>query len=264
MPKSSFRRAVCTFHDLFVLTGDYSSSEFRCRFAVQAREAADRSDLIIAVSEFTAGQVEDLLRIARSKIRVIPHGIRRRRRSEEPTEASKERIILHVGAIQRRKNIARLVEAFERVDPGWTLVLAGSLGYGAEEILRRIEQSPRHREIQVMGYVGDAKLEELYKKAMIFAFPSLDEGFGMPVLEAMAAGIPVLTSNRSAMPEVSGDAALLADPTKTEEIINALQKLTTDRELRERMIHRGLARSAAFTWQSATTKTWAVYQELLD
>ena len=123
-------------------------------------------------------------------------------------------MILNVGAIQTRKNIARLVEAFERVDAPWKLVLAGSNGYGAAGILARIQASPARDRISVLGYVPLSELSALYRRASVFAFPSLDEGFGMPVLEAMAAGAAVLTSDRSALPEVAGDAALLVDPAK--------------------------------------------------
>jgi len=121
--KAKLRRAVCTFHDLFVLTGDYSTAEFRQRFAGQAREAARRSTLMIAVSEFTASQVESLLGVERSRIRIVPHGVR-------PVDNARpllgrEKMILHVGALQRRKNLTRLVEAMQSVDPDWRLVLAG-------------------------------------------------------------------------------------------------------------------------------------------
>lgn len=265
LPRLRFQRTVSTFHDLFVLTGDYSTSEFRRRFAAQAREAADRSDLIIAVSEFTAGQVEQLLGVERTRLRIIRHGIRMS--PADPAargEASREKFILHVGAIQRRKNIARLVEAFEQVGPEWNLVLAGSLGFGGEEILQRIRQSPRRDEIRVLGYVSDKTLADLYSRASIFAFPSLDEGFGMPVLEAMAAGVPALTSSSSALPEVSGDAALLVDPRDVGAIAAALRKLTTSEELRSELARRGLAHAASFSWETAVSKTWAVYQELLS
>ena len=124
----------------------------------------------------------------------------------------RENVILNVGAIQKRKNIARLVAAFETVAPEWRLVLAGSDGYGAEEIRARIAASPARERIAVLGYVTPEELAGWYARASVFAFPSLDEGFGMPVLEAMAAGVPVVTSNRSALPEVAGDAALLVDP----------------------------------------------------
>jgi glycosyltransferase involved in cell wall biosynthesis len=258
---TGYRRTVSTFHDLFVLSGDYSTAEFREKFARQAREAAERSDLIIAVSRFTAGQVEVLLKVDSARIRVIPHGVRLAPRA--PDQAKREQMILFVGALQRRKNIIRLVEAFEHVDRGWRLVLAGAFGFAAQEALQRIEASPRRSDIQVLGYVQDALLEDLYRRATVFAFPSLDEGFGMPVLDAMARGVPVLASNVSAMPEVCGDAALLVDPMDSAAIAEGLRKLTTDEALRERLVRKGLPRSGEFSWEKAVEATWSVYQELL-
>ena len=259
LPRERPRRAVSTFHDLFVLTGEYSTAEFRKRFAAQARAAAERSDLIITVSAFTAGQVGQLLGIATERIRVVPHGVR----FPVGGRVAREKIILHVGAIQKRKNILRLVEAFENTGADWRLVLAGSAGYGSEEILGRIAASPRRSDVEVLGYVSGAGLADLYGRASVFAFPSLDEGFGMPVLEAMASGVPVLTSNRSALPEVAGDAALLVDPVDTEAITSALRRLTEDETLRDELIERGLRRAAGFTWEESVRKTWAVYEELL-
>jgi glycosyltransferase involved in cell wall biosynthesis len=255
------RRTVSTFHDLFVISGDYSTPEFRARFTAQARAAAERSDLIIAVSAFTARQVEQLLRVEPSKIRVIPHGAR-----PAPPQSGtipRETIILSVGAIQRRKNIVRLIEAFEQTAPEWRLVLAGSFGFDSQEALQRIERSSRKRDIQVLGYVSDSELEDLYQRASLLAFPSLDEGFGMPILDAMARGVPVLTSNISAMPEVSGDAALLVDPTDVNAIADGLRRLSTDSELRDTLIVRGLARAKEFTWGKSVESTWRVYQELM-
>jgi O-antigen biosynthesis alpha-1,2-mannosyltransferase len=249
------KRTVSTFHDLFVMTGDYSSPEFRERFTEQARGAAERSDLIITVSQFTAMQVEQLLGVERSRIRVIHHGVR------DPKVVSKrEDLVLSVGAIQRRKNIARLVKAFELLPDSWRLALAGAAdGFGAAEELRAVEDSPARSRIELLGYVTAAELEGLYRRAGIFAFPSLDEGFGMPILEAMAHGIPVLTSNCSAMPEVAGDAAVLVDPL---EIGDGLARLASDESLREELAYRGLERARTFTWESAVQKTWSVYDEL--
>jgi len=201
---------VSTFHDLFVLTGEYSTPEFRARFSQQARLAAQNSDLIVAVSDFTANQVSSLLDIPRARIRVIPHGVSM---SSDVEAGRREKLILSVGALQIRKNVVRLVEAFEQLPGDWSLVLAGAAGgFGAEQILQRIESSPFRDRIQVTGYVSRAKLSELYLRASIFAFPSLDEGFGIPVLEAMAHGVPVITSNGSALVEAAGSAALLVDP----------------------------------------------------
>jgi len=258
LPRRRFRKQVATFHDLFVLTGNYSTDEFRRRFADQARRAADDADRIIAVSEFTARQVETLLNVDRARIRVVPHGVR----ALPFHPAARKKIILSVGAIQARKNTARLVEAFESVPKDWTTVVAGSYGFGSEAILRRIEESPRRSQIRITGYVTTSELAQWYSQAAIFAFPSLDEGFGMPVLEAMAAGIPVVSSNRSALPEVCGNAALLVAPENTEEIAECLRRLIQDEELRNALIARGIARAAEFTWPQAAAATWSVYSEL--
>ena len=208
-----------------------------------------------------AGQVEALLNVEPARIRVVPHGAKRV--SPDTTARTREPMILFVGAIQRRKNVIRLIEAFEQVTSGWTLVLAGSTGFGAEEALERIEASSRKEDIRVLGYVTDAVLEDLFQRASIFAFPSLDEGFGMPVLDAMARGLPVLTSNVSAMAEVALDAALLVNPADTTSIAEGLCRLTDDEVLRRRFAQQGLLRSAGFTWESTVEKTWKVYQELL-
>jgi glycosyltransferase involved in cell wall biosynthesis len=252
---------VCTFHDLFVMTGDYSTPEFRKLFAARAKKAAERSDVIIAVSKFTAGQIEDLLKIDQSRIRVIHHGVRE---AVDRTVLPRENIILHVGAIQDRKNITRLVEAFEAVSPDWKLVLAGAAsGFGSEAILKRIEASGCRSRIQVTGYLSAPALDRLFSRASVFAFPSLDEGFGMPVLEAMARSVPVITSNRSALPEVSGEAALLIDPSDTTAIGDALKQLTENPTLRTRLIEAGKHQAAKFTWRAAVNKTWAIYRELV-
>jgi glycosyltransferase involved in cell wall biosynthesis len=260
LPEIRFRRTVSTFHDLFVLTGDYSTPDFRRRFAEQARSAAAESDAIIAVSEFTARQVEELLGVERARLHVVHHGT-----NQLPLSPSvkRENIVLNVGAIQHRKNIVRLVEAFERTPPGWKLVLAGSAGYGAGEIFARIETSPRRGDIEAPGYVDRETLGRWYSRARVFAFPSLDEGFGMPVLEAMSASVPVLAANRAALPEVCGDAALLVDPGDVEAMAVALEQLMSDDGLRERLIGRGLDRAARFSWEKSVEQTWNVYQGLL-
>lgn len=262
LPSARCRRSVTTFHDLFVVSGDYSTPGFRERFTAQARAAAERSDLIVTVSAFTARQVEALLRVERSRIRVIHHGAR----PAPPVGVAVQRepLILSVGAIQRRKNTGRLVEAFEQAAPGWKLLLAGSFGFDSESARERIERSPRRQDIQVLGYVTDSQLEDLYRRASILAFPSLDEGFGMTVLDAMARGVPVLTSNISAMPEVAGDAALLVDPADVQSIAAGLCRLATNSDLRDTLIRAGFARAKSFTWEKSVNATWNVYRELLS
>ena len=259
LPRMPLRRTVVTFHDLFVLSGDYSTPEFRARFEAQARDAARRADLILTVSNFTRSQVTGLLGVETGRVRVVHHGIRPF--AFEPVP--RERIVLSVGAIQKRKNIARLVEAFESLDSSWRLILAGSRGFGAEAILARIAASPARDRIRITGYLPSAELAAWYSRASVFAFPSLDEGFGMPVLEAMAAGVPVVTSTSSALPEVAGDAALLVDAQDTQALAGALDALTGNEGLRTELIARGYVRARSFHWNNAVDQTWEAYQALL-
>ena len=239
------RRTVTTFHDLFVITGEYSTPEFRARFTEQARQAARRSDLIIAVSRFTAGQVEEFLGVEPARIRVIPHGVHVPPAAGQ--NATRQNLVLFVGAIQRRKNVRGLVRAFERMPASWRLALAGAAdGFGAAEELHAVESSPRKSDIDVLGYVTQTELEALYRRARIFAFPSLDEGFGMPVLDAMANSVPVITSQRSALPEVAGDAALLVNPDDPEEIAAALVRLASDEALCDDLARRGASALCSF------------------
>lgn len=250
---------VTTFHDLFVLTGEYSTADFRERFAEQAREAAAASDLIIAVSHFTAGQVRDLLRVDAGRVRVVHHGVRM---PSAEFERKPEKMILHVGTIQTRKNVSRLVRAFEALPPDWTLVLAGAAGYGYEEIMKRIEASPASPRVRLTGYVTKAELESLYARAGIFAFPSLDEGFGLPILEAMARGVPVLTSAGSALREVAGSAAELVDAHDANSIAQALLTLSEDADLCRELIARGYQRAQEFSWDRTVRTIWSIYQEV--
>ncbi len=170
--------------------------------------------------------------------------------------------LLHVGAIQRRKNLARLIEAFEGLPGDRLLVLAGSDGYGAAAIRERIRGSPAAGRIRELGYVDEPTRAKLYRGAAALAFPSLDEGFGIPILEAFAAGLPALTSDSSALPEVAGDAALLADPLEVEAIRDGLLRILEDEALRADLIEKGRRRAAEFTWRRAARETAAVYRDL--
>lgn len=259
LPKRRFRRQVATFHDLFVLSGEYSTAEFRERFARQARHAAEAADLIIAVSAFTGSQVQNYLKVPAARIRVIHHGVVPRRIPVLP----REKVVLCVGAIQRRKNQAMLVRAFRAMPEDWSLVLAGSQGFDAAETLREIAASPRAGRIRVTGYLTDEELGRWYARAGIFAFPSLDEGFGMPALEAMAASVPVIASNRSALPEVCGDAAILVNPESEEELAAALLLLAEGGARRRDLVERGKCRAEQFKWEKAVSATLDVYRELL-
>lgn len=256
LPKRRFKRQVATFHDLFVLSGEYSTPEFRERFAAQARHAAETADLLIAVSAFTASQIEEYLRVPASRIRVIHHGVVPR----VVPEKQREKVVLCVGAIQKRKNQAALVRAFRSMPEEWILVLGGSAGFGSEETVAAVESSPARGRIRITGYVTEAELADWYARASVFAFPSLDEGFGMPVLEAMAAGIPVVAGNRSALPEVCGDAAILVDPFNEADMGAAL---LLAHQRRAELIQAGHSRAEGFTWRDAVRRTAKVYDELI-
>ena len=156
-----------------------------------------------------------------------------------------------------------LVRAFEKASvPPWRLVLAGAQGYGAEETLAEIEGSPARDRITVTGWVCDVELQSWYRRSSIFAFPSWDEGFGIPVLEAMACGIPVLTSNVSSLPEVAGGAAVLVPPTDVEAIADGLTQLLDDTALAVKLAARGLEWSANFSWDRCARETLAVYESV--
>ncbi len=264
-------KVVSTFHDLFVMTSDYSSPEFRKRFTEQARCAARHSDFIVAVSEFTAIQVADCLGFERARIRVVPHGVHH---PAAAPEVQRENLVLFAGALQIRKNVVRLVEAFENAIGGaphltsggdaWKLVIAGGpSGYRSAEILDRIEKSSCRR-IEILGYVPHSELTGLYSRASVFAFPSLDEGFGIPVLEAMAYGLPVLASNRPPITELAGACALLVDPYDTDALADALHRLMEDRRLRAQLAAAGKVRARLYSWERTVSETHAVYRELME
>ena len=257
-------RTVATFHDLFMFTGAYSTSDFRARFTAQALRAAERADAVIAVSGFTASQVESLLGVEAARIHVVHHGVRPLPPPPGPAP-SREPMVLSVGSLQVRKNTLGLIRAFEHMPEGWRLVLAGSLsGFGAPELRAAVEGSQRKAFIELRGWVSDDELARLYARASIFAFPSLDEGFGIPVLEAMASGVAVLASNTSALPEVCGDAALLVDPRDQDALSHALSRLMEEESLRQDLVSRGRKRASGFTWERCARETWAVYRKLCD
>lgn len=256
LPRRRALRTVATFHDLFVMTGEYSTPEFRRRFSQQAKEAAS-ADRIIAVSQFTAQQTHDLLNVDWDRLHVIHHGVHMP--SPQPAGGRQRKpIVLHVGAIQTRKNIGRLIAAFNAMPSDWKLILAGPLGFGASEALAHAGDR-----VEVTGYISDEQLAELYRTASIFAFPSLDEGFGIPILEAMAYGLPVVASNTSALPEVCGDAAILVDPLNVDQIAMELRRLATELDTRAEYGRKGMTRASQFSWEEAVRKTWDTYARLI-
>ena len=175
---------------------------------------------------------------------------------------------LFVSTLQPRKNAERLIHAYGRLhareDPGWDLVLAGRVGWLAEPILAAARSSPAAEAIHVLGYVNEEDVAVLRRQAKFFCYPSLHEGFGLPVLEAQSQGVPVLTSNRSSLPEVAGDAALLVDPEDVDEIAQAMLRLSRDEELRTELVAKGHENVKRFSWEKAARETLAVLKRAMN
>lgn len=236
--------------------------------------AARRAAAIMTLSHYTRQDMIRRLKIDPAKIHVI-YGApsahfkpitdsgeldRVRRQYGLP-----DRWVLYVGTLEPRKNIPRLLRAFAQVrcaHPEVRLVMAGQLGWKHRAIWREIESLGLADAVHWLGYVPDADLPALYSLATVFAFPSLYEGFGLPVIEAMACGTPVLTSQDTALAEVAGEAALLIDPLEVEAIAAGLMRLLNDSELRAELQGHGLCRAAEFSWERAAAETVKVYEQL--
>lgn len=178
-----------------------------------------------------------------------------------------DKYILYVGALEPRKNILGLVKAFEHcagIDPGLKLVIAGKLGWDYGDLLQYVRESAMRDRIVMTGYINEAEKHALLKSALLFAYVSLYEGFGLPVLEGMAAGVPTLTSNVSSMPEVAGQGALQIDPNDVGQIADALKTLMLDAQARQQLVERGLAQSRAFTWENMTAGWLDFYRQVLE
>jgi len=170
--------------------------------------------------------------------------------------------VLYVGTLHPRKNLVRLIEAFSALKyKALKLVIAGQKGWLYDRIFARVRELGVEPRVLFPGYVADADLPALLSGARVFAFPSLYEGFGFPVLEAMACGVPVVCSNVSSLPEVAGDAALLVDPLDTGAWTTALERALTDEELRAELTTRGYAQVRRFSWQRAAEETLKVLEE---
>ena len=272
-PAFHFQKEIVTVLDLFPITGrDYSTPVFQKRFSALLREAIRRAARIITLSQYTADQLAHHCGVARERIRVIPAGVDLPERVLDPQERQREReqlvgagneMVLAVGAIQTRKNTLNAVRAVASLPANYKLVLAGGNGYGSEAVYDFIRSAGLESRVKVLGYVTDDQLRLLYQAASLFLFPSLEEGFGLPVLEAMAYGVPVVASATSSLPEVGGDAALYVDPRDPEDIVHKIQRGVEDVNLRAGLTQRGLARARQFTWQLMAEETLKVYDEVL-
>jgi glycosyltransferase involved in cell wall biosynthesis len=235
--------------------------------------SAARADRIVTPSQFTRDDVLKLLPVEPERVVVIPGGIDRSFKPQ-PAEEVAARLaplglragdyLLFLGTIEPRKNLARLLQAMELAGPKiGPLVLAGGRGWNNAAIRDAIARLARDGRIRDLGYVADDLRPALQAGARAFVYPSLYEGFGLPPLEAMACGTPVLTSNVSALPEVMGDAALYVDPEDVPALAAALTRLWDDESLRADLRARGLARAQEFSWDRTARLTIEVYRDLL-
>lgn len=269
------RQSVVTVHDIGFEENPelYSHKEllyhrWALRFSIR------HAVRIITVSSFTKQRLAQRFPQYAAKLRVIPLGFSPAQDPGSLTEAAvsealrRYRIptpyLLFVGRLQAKKNTPRLIRAWSRLrERGYphALVLAGVPGAGYERVRKELQASPFASEIIQTGYVAADDKPLLYRGAAVFAFPSLYEGFGIPVLEAMAYGTPVVAANRTALPEVAGDAARFCDPEDTESITDALEDCLRNTQLRETLIERGKRRFRAFSWSTCAGQTREVLLE---
>ena len=224
------------------------------------RPALHRSRSLLAISNSTKNDAVQLFGVNPDKITVSYLGPAIASQAAPVTLPSPP-LILFVGTLEPRKNIVMLVEAFNQLRHQniiCSLVLAGGWGWQSEEIKLAIDHSPYTSDIKVLGYVSEEQKTFLYQQATLLAFPSRYEGFGMPPLEAMSLGLPVVTTNVSSLPEVVGDAAVLVNPDSATELSQAIGQVLADDGLRQRLITAGLAQSKKFNWQATSDATLRV------
>ncbi|MFB3921676.1 MAG: glycosyltransferase family 4 protein [Terriglobia bacterium] len=272
-PAFRFEKEIVTVHDVFPLTGrDYSTPEFQQKFSALLREAVTRAARVIAVSRYTADQLSEHAGVPQEKITVIHEGVDMPAHTLLPEEgiAERERVVgrgkvmvLSVGVLQTRKNTINALRAMAALPDRYRLVLVGGNGHGSEAIHNFIRTEQLESRVVRLGHVAGNRLGALYQAADVLLFPSLEEGFGLPMLEAMANSLPVVASNTSSLPEVGGDAALYVDPRNPQDIAEKVQRAIEDASLREVHVERGLARARVFTWRRTAEQTCAVYDELL-
>lgn len=275
MPLAAGCTTVVTFHDMTFflyprLHKTYKSVFFRAIIRLSARRAA----ALIADSECTRRDIVQILRVEPDKATAVPLGVspdfkpirafarveEARRRYHLPAQ-----IILFVGVLEPRKNLSTLIRAYgQLVSRGLrhTLVIVGPKGWMYKDLFRTVEALGLSDRVVFTGYVPEEDLALLYNVADVFVYPSFYEGFGLPVLESMSCGIPVVTSNVSSMPEIIGDAGILVNPRSAEELAGGLWRVLADRDLHLELARRGLERSRLFSWNRTASETLAVYRHV--
>ena len=277
LPPAIRCRSVVTIHDTIHLTfRQYLPNRMAYAYAKASMwAAARRSNRILTVSEASKRDIVRLLDVPPDKVVVVHNAIDERfwvapdaddvARVRERFQLD-QRFILYVGNIKPHKNLVRLIEAFHELRRGeladLKLLIIGDEISKFPALRRAVHQHKLHKHVRFLGYLPDETLAVLYRLAAAFAFPSLYEGFGLPPLEAMASGTPVVTSNVSSLPEVVGEAAVLVDPYDIGSIADGLRRVLTSPALAEDLRCKGLARARAFSWEQSVAKTWVVYQEI--
>ncbi len=257
---------IVTIHDLdFLSHPERTRAEVRRDYPALARAHAHRADRILVPSAFTAGEVERQLGVPRDRLAICPPGAP----DWKPRLAvPRDGYVLFVGTLEPRKNIGGLLDAYqellERGVPVPELRLAGKATGYATEWLARIERAPLRGVVHHVGYVDAADTRRLYEGAQLLVMPSFDEGFGIPVLEAMTLGVPVVAARRGSLPEVLGDAGLLVDPTKPTEMADAILKVLMDAAFAAECGVRGVARSTQFRWEVTARRVHDTYREAIQ
>ncbi len=275
LPPVRHATSVLTVHDLaFLLFPECADQRLRAYLEQVVPRSVARADYIVADSENTKNDLVCLLDANPDRVSVIPGGVdphfqpasqeavadvRREYGLEQP-------YVLGVGVIEPRKNFPRLIEAFARfrrqADEPYQLVIAGGKGWLSDETYREAERSAFASDIRFTGYVPDAYLPALYTGARAFAYPSLYEGFGLPVLEAMACGTPVVCANSSSLPEFAGDAAVLVSPEDIGAIASALETVCSGEAMRSQLRGRGCERAGEYRWERSAARLIELYERV--
>ncbi len=262
---------VLTIHDLSILRYPQHHTLLNRWYARLALpRMVRRATAIIADSHATAQDVTDLLGVAPERITTIYPGVDQQHFAPRPPALARQRVqallgfdgpyILALGTLEPRKNLTTLLYAYAQLDDDAPrLVLAGARGWQAEPIFALAEQQAIRARVTLPGFVPDALLPDLYAAAELFVYPSLFEGFGLPVAEAMACGAAVITSTTSSLPEVAGDAAILVAPTDVNGLAQAMRQVLGRPDLAADLRHRAPRQAAQFTWQQCARETLAVY-----
>lgn len=265
---------VMTIHDVIAFDHpEWLSRENAVRSKLLLPRALRASARIIVSSEYSRQRIAALLGIDLDAMTVVPLGVDARFAPGPSESGIEERLVggapyvLTVGTLQPRKNLEGALQAFEHVASQGAphhLVVVGARGWGDDAVVRRLAESPFADRVHLCGRVDDDELVDLYRAADCFVFPSRYEGFGLPILEAMACGTPVISSDRTSLPEVAGDAGLLFDPDDQPDFNAKLAEVLDSAARAEDLVARGRAHAAAFTWRRTAEQTAAVYRAVLE